>query len=230
MKTFLNNLKPKIKILKYFLSVLALIFIFIFFYNQAGQRAGKSISIALHPGGKHRGLAAYESGQKTLVPYPQFLNLQNLFNKAKIIKNESQASIQFVVGNILVSDENGNKIFACQQFSNINLLFEADGLFIEGEKVLMEVEQNCLTHSDHQFIGPFSLPVEKILHSPSGSENIFKEDKMRIEFSNVSGSWPKRWTLVFAQFKNLDQSKTLDIIKEFSKNPKEQKLFSIEFY
>ena len=71
---------------------------------------------------------------------------------------------------------------------------------MDGEKVIMKVNADCTAHEDHQYIGPFFIPVKKILESSIAKEK-FKEDTGEIEFENISLSWPRSWVLIRADFK-----------------------------
>jgi len=163
---------------------------------------GKQISISLDPALSVRGLAVAESTTRNIstVSREEYADHQNLFNKARVLEHNQSENILFVVGNLLYTDETGNTSFVCKNFSQVQFWFEAFGIAMDGEKVIMKLNANCTSYEDHQFIGPFSIPAKTILESPI-DKNSFNENKSEIHFENVSLSWPQSWALIKADFK-----------------------------
>ncbi|MDE0151363.1 MAG: hypothetical protein OXK80_02545 [Bdellovibrionales bacterium] len=176
-------------------------------YQVGFKSWGKQISISLDPALSVRGLASTESAARSIatVSNEEYTNPQNLFDKAQILENTQSDSILFVIGNLLHTDEQGNTSFVCKNFSQVQLWFEALGLAIKGEKVIMTINTDCTENKDHQYIGPFSIPAKKILES-SIVESTFSENNSEIQFENVSLSWPKSWVLIKADFKKAGTS------------------------
>ncbi len=194
------------KLFKPLLILLGFVFLSVFFYvigYQVGfQSWGKQISISLDPALSVRGLASTKDASRDIatLSYAEYANPQNLFDKAKILESDQSDEVSFMVGNLLHTDEKGNTSLMCNNFSQVQLLFEAYGVSVEGEKVIMKVNTDCTSYSDHQYIGPFTIPAKKILESPI-TENTFNENNNHIQFENVSLSWPQSWMLIKADFK-----------------------------
>lgn len=199
------------KIYKPLLIVVGFVFLSVCFYvigYQVGFRSwGKQISISLDPTVSVRGLASNEDTDREIatVSYAEYSNPQNLFDKAKVLESEHPEDILFVVGNLLHTDEQGNTSFVCKNFSEVQLLFEAFGVAVEGEKIIMKVNADCTANADHQYIGPFTLPAKKILEAAI-TKNRFNENNSKIQFENVSLSWPQSWILIKADFKKAGTS------------------------
>lgn len=133
-------------------------------------------------------------------------------------------NILFVTGNLLYTDEKGNTSFVCNSFSQVQFIFSAFGVAIRGEQVIMKLTADCTVNEDPQHIGPFTLPVKKILESPVVTKS-FNEEDSEIEFENVSLFWPKSWALIRADFKK-DGADDFSVI---AKQPEtEEDIFIIE--
>lgn len=217
-----NNHK---KIYTFLATGLGFILLFFFCYKLAFNTSNRYVSVSVAPKGLSRSLAT-NRGEKEVVSisYSEFSEPQTVFNKAKVIPAKSSEEMEFLIGNILFTDSKGNKNFVCQNFSEAHLIFEADGIFIEGEKVIMKLVSTCDTYKEHKFIGPFSIPSQLILQSAI-SQEYFEHKGDEIYFSNVSLQWPRDWILMEINFKNPDSNESLRVIKKFSK--KENQFFTI---
>ena len=198
---------------------------FIVGYQIAFHSWDRQVSISLDPlGGDTRGLASEEDLKKVVtVPSEEYSDKQNLFKKAKMIKGPMDGSLPFVVGNLLFTDSKGNSDFVCKNFSKVKLLFEAYGLIIEGERVVMTLTADCKTHTDHQYIGPFSLPVQKIINSPITKSEFHEEG---LKFENVALRWPQSWVLLEAHFTR-ETGFSFSVISKIPES--EEDIFVIQF-
>jgi len=97
----------------------------------------------------------------------------------------------------VIKGTDGQKEFACQQYSTVILQFEGEGVAIAGELPKMEVEGKCEISSDINSIAAVWIPVSKIIGEPvADGEFDFREGKpAKLKFSNVSDQWPKLWQL-----------------------------------
>ena len=199
-----KNYKPLLMTLGF---VLFSVCSYIIGYQVGFKSWDKQISISLDPALSVRGLASTEDAGRDIatVSREEYSNPQNLFDKARVLEDSPPDNVLFVVGNLLHTDEKGNTSFVCKNFSQVQFWFEALGLAIRGEKVIMTVNADCTANEDHQYIGPFTIPAKKILESPI-AEDTFNEDNSRIQFENVSLSWPQSWVLIKADFKKTGSS------------------------
>lgn len=194
-----KNYKPLLVILGFVLFSIAS---YTIGYQVGFKSWGKQISISLDPALSVRGLASTESAARSIatVSNEEYTNPQNLFDKAQVLESNQTDEVSFVLGNLIHTDEKGNTSFVCQNFSQVKLWFEAFGMAINGEKVIMTINTDCTENEDPQYIGPFSIPAKKILES-SIAESTFSENNSKIQFENVSLSWPQSWVLIKANFK-----------------------------
>ena len=188
-------------------------------YQMAFTASTDRVSVSLYPTGNSRNLASTNEGEKEIVSinYDQFKDPQSVFNKAKVLEGESkEGEVSFLIGNILFQDSQGNKDPICQSLPLLELVFEADGLMVEGHPVIMKMKTPCKTYSEHHFIGPFHIPSHLILNSPVQTKEIEYKGSS-FQFSNVFFKWPKDWLLVNAVFKNEDSGESFKADKTFSK-------------
>ena len=175
---------------------------------QVGFRSwDQKVSVRVHSNVSARNLASTKEDldrQVASVDHQIYSDTQNVFKNSKVVSSAGD-QLEFLVGNVLHNDSQGNQQFVCDSFSTVRLIFEAFHVAMAGEKVLMQLVAPCKKHSDFQFIGPFSLPRKKIRSAPISSTD-FETKNGRVHFQNVSISWPKSWIFVRAEF--LDSSKS----------------------
>jgi hypothetical protein len=120
---------------------------------------------------------------------------QRLVSGAVVTKSGSEVGVG--LGDFVVATANGQKAFACQKYSVVELTFEGDGSAVNGVKPEMQVEGNCEVSADINSISPLWIPVAKILGEPvADGEFDFRENHpVRVRFANVVGAWPTAWRL-----------------------------------
>ena len=191
--------------------------LFIFCYRMAFSASNERVTISVSPIGQARSLATNQ-GEKSIVSisYEQFSNPQNIFHKAKTLEEEPSGHKKFLIGNIFFTDPKGNKDFICDTFPSVQLVFEAEGLAVEGERVLMNLISACRTSTEHEYIGPFTIPSQQILQSPI-DKDYFEYQDGEISFANIFLKWPRNWVLMEAHFKQVNSNKMFKVIKDFPK-------------
>ncbi|UYL10703.1 hypothetical protein B9G69_008955 [Bdellovibrio sp. SKB1291214] len=112
----------------------------------------------------------------------------------------------FTLGHFVFVDQYGQKKLACQEFSKISLVFEAEGVSVSGEKPSMELEGTCEYSKDMAKINPLWLPVAKILgEKPADGEFQFNEGSgVVVRFANLPDHWPTTWLLKTVKMKTLN--------------------------
>ncbi len=123
------------------------------------------------------------------------------------LKKSSEGS-GFSLGHFVFVDQNGMKKYACEEFSKVSLVFEAEGVSVSGEKPSMEVEGSCEYSKDMAKINPLWLPIAKITgERPADGEFQFNEGSGTVvRFANLPDYWPKTWLLKTVRMRNLNNS------------------------
>lgn len=125
--------------------------------------------------------------------------------KYQVLKNavsvETTVGPGLRLGSFLMKNSEGNKIFVCEEFPTIDLIFAAEGIAHSGEVPQMVVRGPCLSSTDQKYIEAFPIPFKKILTAPPGQAE-FKftlpdsREQIAIYFKNVVDSWPTDWNWV----------------------------------
>lgn len=92
----------------------------------------------------------------------------------------------------------GEKTLGCREFGKVIFKFEAEGIVVNGERPVMEVEGACEFSEDLARISPLYIPVARIFgEKPADGEFQFRDGKeITVRFSNLSNEWPRQWVLV----------------------------------
>jgi hypothetical protein len=137
---------------------------------------------------------------------------ERLIAGARILEVDNEIGVE--LGHFVIRDQDGNKIFACQKYKRIELVFEGDGSAVAGQLPSMEVEGDCQISTDINKIAALWIPVKRILGESVGDgEFDFREGRpVKVRFSNVSDSWPKLWRLQAVRlFSSEDRSEFVEI-------------------
>lgn len=102
------------------------------------------------------------------------------------------------VGHFAFVNSAGEKTLGCREYGKITFKFEAEGIVVNGERPVMEVEGACEFSEDLAHISPLYIPVARIFaEKPADGEFQFRDGKeITVRFSNLSNEWPRQWVLV----------------------------------
>jgi hypothetical protein len=139
---------------------------------------------------------------------------QRLLAGFEVQKADGEQGIGF--GHFVFIDSQGQKKFACQEFSKVLITFEADGVAVAGQAPQMEVEGACEYSTDMTKINPLWIPVAKILgEKAADGEFQFNEGKaITLRFNNLPEEWPKTWLLKSVQLKKENSPNTVTIDRQ----------------
>jgi len=136
---------------------------------------------------------------------------QRLLSGFEMKKGPEGAS--FALGHFVFVNAQGEKKFACQEFSKVSLIFEAEGVSVAGDRPSMEVEGHCEFSKDMAKINPLLLPIAKIMgEKPGDGEFQFNENNaVIVRFTNVPEEWPHTWLLKSVKLKGENNSQALTV-------------------
>jgi hypothetical protein len=102
------------------------------------------------------------------------------------------------IGHFAFVNGGGEKTLGCREFGKVMMTFEAEGVVVNGERPMMQVEGACEFSEDLAKVNPLYIPVSRILgERPADGEFQFREGKeVTVRFSNLSDEWPRKWILV----------------------------------
>lgn len=105
--------------------------------------------------------------------------------------------VGLALGHFAFVNGNGEKTLGCREYGKVTLVFEAEGIVVNGERPSMEVEGACEFSDDLAKVNPLYIPVARILgEKPADGEFQFRDGKeITVRFGNLSDEWPRKWVL-----------------------------------
>lgn len=166
---------------------------------------------------------ASDASQETADASSDLSNLSpEEFKKAfkyEILKNVSlekgQNESGLKLGLFFMKDANGNKVFVCDEYPYIDLIFTAEGMAFSGEVPQMLVRGPCVVSADQKHIEALPIPFHEILNSSTQKfefqTSFGTTNKVQIYFRNVMGIWPTEWSWTGVTFYQKDPQIKLEI-------------------
>ncbi|KHD87398.1 MAG: hypothetical protein OM95_14495 [Bdellovibrio sp. ArHS] len=137
-----------------------------------------------------------------------------VLKEASVLKTPQGPAMR--LGLFLMKNAAGGKVFACEQYPTIDLLFAAEGIAFSGEIPQMILRVPCTVATDQRHIDTLPIPFSKILKSPvtqyeftTQAENSREQGK--VYFRHVVEFWPTEWTWTGVKFYAEDPGDTLQI-------------------
>lgn len=120
---------------------------------------------------------------------------ERLIAGARVLKKKGQIGLE--LGHFVLRGKSGQKIFGCEEYTHVQLVFEGDGTIIDGKKPSLSIESPCsISKSDINRIEPIWIPVSKILASELDEQSFeLEESSTHYQFTDVYDQWPMQWML-----------------------------------
>lgn len=129
---------------------------------------------------------SFESADLTEIPETDFLKAF----KYQVLKNallESTPNGSGIRLNaVYVKNSHGAKVFVCEKYSKIEMIFAAEGIAISGETPEVHIKGDCQISEDFQYISPLIIP--------SRWSELTKQVTLRASRSHEDKSLPSYWT------------------------------------
>lgn len=117
------------------------------------------------------------------------------------------------LGNFAYQNENGQRRLACEDFSKVSFVFEAEGMSVGGDKPIFELSGLCSVSDDLSAINPLILPIPEILAAPpKDGELRFNDAGVSVFFKHIADAWPRLWLL--KRVKLLNEQEAVSIVIE----------------
>ncbi len=119
-----------------------------------------------------------------------------LLREAKILESEDRFGIS--LGSFLSKNELGEKTLVCQNYDKISLLFEAQGIAVDGKKPILEVDANCeISKEDFKQLKTIWIPFRKIQGENLNISEVsyYEEGLVTYKFADIFMEWPREWKL-----------------------------------
>lgn len=110
---------------------------------------------------------------------------------------KSDGRVGLALGHFAFVNASGEKTLGCREYGKVTMVFEAEGIVVNGERPSMEVEGACEFSDDLAKVNPLYIPVARILgEKPADGEFQFRDGKeVTVRFGNLSDEWPRKWVL-----------------------------------
>lgn len=137
-----------------------------------------------------------------------------ILKEASLVRTNAGPGIS--LGLFLTKNESGNKVFVCDEYPLIDLIFAAEGVAFSGDIPQMVVRGPCQVSADQRHIEALPIPFSKILASPLSQYEFQSEipgsrEKVQIYFRNAAEFWPLEWTWVGVKLYGKNPENTLQI-------------------
>lgn len=132
----------------------------------------------------------------------EFASKTRIIERSEIIMDTDRMGV--VLGHFITRMSDGRQILACQNYQNLILTFEAEGVAVSGSKPTMIVESPCQPDKDINKISTIWIPYKDILKSqPADGNYDYFEQPVHISMTHIPDSWPRHWILTQVQLKQL---------------------------
>ncbi|MCB0406962.1 MAG: hypothetical protein KDD34_02095, partial [Bdellovibrionales bacterium] len=118
---------------------------------------------------------------------------QRILQEARLIYQGTDIGVE--LGHFITKSQNGEKAFACNKYSTVQLQFVAVGIAESGESPVMEVEGDCVIGKSIGKIEPIWVPAAQLLSEiPANMELQINEPyHVNFKFDHIGSQWPKTW-------------------------------------
>lgn len=124
----------------------------------------------------------------------KMLSPNRLLEEAQVFNEAGNVALEF--GHFVTKGDGDQKLFACDYYDHIHLVFKANGAAINGEASTMSVEAPCKVSEDLNHIAAIYIPIEKIKNEKAHDMDLsYNQTGMNFRFENMSDTWPESWTL-----------------------------------
>lgn len=129
---------------------------------------------------------------------------------------ETSAGPGVRLGLFLMKNQSGSKVFVCDEYPTVDLIFSAEGVAFSGEIPQMVVRAPCLVSSDQEHIEALPVPFSQIVKSPLSQYEFTVDfpgsrEQGKIFFRHVVEFWPTEWTWTGVKFYGKNPEDVLSI-------------------
>lgn len=121
-------------------------------------------------------------------------------------------SVGIVLGNFAMKTEGGQRQLACDSFNQVEIVLEAEGVAVSGEKPTIVVRSPCNYTSDHiDQIAPIWIPLNKFRQEKPTHFTETTENEVRYSFRSMGHDWPEQWNVASVRLLNEDENRELAV-------------------
>lgn len=127
-----------------------------------------------------------------------------LFEDVKIGVNGPMVEVE--IGHFVVRGTDGQPEFACGYYTQVVLVFYADGMASNGQVPEMTVVDNCVVATNVNRMQTLRIPFQKIISERVGDADFSFQDFSNVSMRHIGEEWPRSWYLHQIRLSNPDFS------------------------
>lgn len=106
--------------------------------------------------------------------------------------------LEMELGHFIFADQQGGESQACDEYSQVIMVFEGAGSGVNGEPAQLTVTADCKASRDLSKIEAIKIPLNFVYsEKPEDTEIDLRDNyKVHLKLLNISDTWPRQWNLV----------------------------------
>lgn len=129
--------------------------------------------------------------------------------------HKSREEIGLTIGNFLVKNSAGAKVYACEVYPNLDITLKADGVAYSGNVPTIIIRGSCVNSDDGQTIAALPIPLRDLYNNvrenpiwkvPLGERG----DSFLLATQYLYNEWPTSWNVVGVKLSNDQESIEMD--------------------
>lgn len=106
--------------------------------------------------------------------------------------------LEMELGHFIFASSSGGEAQACDEYSQVIMIFEGAGSGVNGEPAQLTVTADCHASRDLAKIEAIKIPLNFVYsEKPEDTEIDLRDNyKVHLKLLNISDTWPRQWNLV----------------------------------
>lgn len=123
-------------------------------------------------------------------------SMQRILSGTRILETQDEVSVEF--GHFVVTDQDGNRDFACRVFRNVELELMAVGVSTSEGKPTLKIKAPCKISEDVNQISGIKIPFKRLMSEKPGELELVYAEFPGYEFKTMQldYQWPTSWELM----------------------------------
>lgn len=144
-----------------------------------------------------------------------FLKSAKIAMSQGMLVQRGPATVGLTVGNFLVKNSAGSKVYACEVFPDLEITLQADGVAYSGNIPTIIVRGPCMSSDDGQTISALPIPLKGLYQNvrqnplwkvPLGDRG----DSFLVSAQFLYNEWPVSWNVIGVKLSNDQESIAMD--------------------
>lgn len=125
------------------------------------------------------------------------------------------ATAGLTIGNFLVKNPSGSKVYACEVFPNVEIALQADGVAYSGNIPTIIVRGPCVNSDDGQLISALPIPLKGLYQSVRNNPMLKvplgdRGESFLVSAQFLYNEWPVSWNVIGVKLSNDQESIEMD--------------------